>query len=117
MGGSSKSSSASTTQNQQTTQSASGLVDSVVLNASGGSAVYYTDQFSPEVKSVMEQLINLVEDAGSAAMQGFNKSLEAVTQAAQQASQPDLEIVKTQSSYTPFIIIAALATIAIVLGK
>ena len=121
MGGSSKSSSASTTQNLQTTQSASGLVNSVALNASGNSAIYYTDQFGDNVRDMVQQLIDVAAGAGELAVktvkEGYADALTKVTQAAQQASQPDLEVVKSQTNFVPFIVIAALATIAIVLRK
>lgn len=121
MGGGSKSSSSSASDYSQTTQSASGINTGQQLAVSGASTLNYTNQFDKGVQAIMSQLIDTaaagLELAVKTVSENTQNSLDKVTQAAQQASQPDLEVVKSQSSYMPWILVAAFATIALVLRK
>lgn len=124
----SKSSSSSSTDQAQTTLSADGVVTGKVFNVStkgnttGG--ISFIDQFPNAVAGIMTQLIDAATGAGELAAKAYEKGLAAqqsttslAVQAAQQATQPDLEIVKKQTDFTPIIVIAAMATIILVMRK
>ena len=121
MGGGSKSSSSSASDYSQTTQSASGINTGQQLAVSGASTLNYQNEFSSGVQAIMSQLIDTaaagLELAVKTVSTNTQDSLSKVAAAAAQASQPDLEIVKSQSTFMPWILVAAFATIAIVLRK
>lgn len=112
-----KSKSSSETSSSQSTLSADGVVTGKVFNVADNSNVTYTEEFSAPVADAFKQLIGLVEGSAEYAAKFANSNLEATQALASQASQPDLDLVKSFSKYTPIIIGAALITIVLIVRK
>jgi len=116
MGGG-KSKQSSSTSQSQVTQSADGVITGKVFNVSGGSGLNfnYVDQFPEAVAAVMKELIalsgdtidaagNLVSETVTDAFSALNTTTTKAIAAAQQAAQPDLDLLKQNTKFTPLIL-------------
>ena len=134
MGGKSKSSSSSSTNNTQVTQSADGVVTGDVFNLTAGTSLNFNriDEFPEAVAEIMGQLIDLtgetIDSAGNIVENVFNKALDTLNkntetaintavQTSQQAAQPDLELLKNQTQFIPYLLIGVLVIGAVAIWR
>lgn len=115
----SKSSSSSETDQSQTTLTADGFVSGNVFNVKSDGSVdfQYIDQLPEDVASFVNKLVDFGSTALNLAVGASEKGLIATQSLAAQAAQPDLAIVKQQSSYIPWIIGGAAITLILILRK
>jgi hypothetical protein len=109
----SKSKSSSSTDQAQTTLSADGVVTGSVINISSKRDATLIQQFPDTVANAFEQLLNFA--AGTVeANQGLAQT---AVSAAQQASQPDLDLVKKSLGYMPWLVVGLIAIAAVTVWK
>lgn len=118
MGGGGGKSSSSTDQ-AQTTLSADGVVTGKVFNVSskGNANLTYVDQFPEEVANIMSQLIDQSSKTIERAFGAGERALTAGIQSAQQASQPDLTVLKESFKYVPLLVIGLVGVVAAVVWR
>lgn len=115
MGGKSSSSTKTqTTQNvsNTTTQAdASGVITGSVFQ---GEQIYYSQEFGPEVADAFSKLINLTGNALDTASSAGAFAIEAVSQRAERAEQPDTSLAR---SAIPMVLVASIVVIWLITRK
>jgi hypothetical protein len=109
----SKSKSSSSTDQAQTTLSADGVVTGSVINISSKRDATIIQEFPETVAAAFSQLL----DFAAGTVQANQELAGTAVQAAQQASQPDFELVKKSLGYMPWLVVGLIAVAAVTVWR